>query len=570
MSIFTPITNWLKPGFTKLGYDAVKPSPRRRSASASSKSEDYELQESMRRIISSETRDLQRNFAIAAWAIRKNVQYVARADFKCAIPGQKAYNELVKRFIYNWSKRENCDVCRRHSLKEMLRLIEMHRVVDGDVGILKISNGRLQIIEGDRIRNPNPNPVCPKGDYKWIHGVKVGRNNQAFKYAIHSRNRDGHFEFEREVNAENLTLCGYFLRADQIRGISPIASAINRFKDANEAIEYALTKAKLANKIGFITKRADDPELSDEDNAQEDSDIRRTIKNYFDTGVLHLALGREDAAELFESNTPASEFQSFMEAVIQEALISLDIPLNFLKPDLTNFYGSRGALDDYIDSCISKQEGLINALHEITDWRLRMAIADVIKRYKHVPMRGVSICPFGTDRFTSLTLLQEESMTKLKEQTTNLSDGEPSGEPTETKVKDPDLAEFCEVYGREKGLDLWQSGADINDIRMLKELIEKYGVPEPPGTETTELNDEAEPADPKEEDEDKDDDDKKENTELKALVTKLAAEVTKLSAIMPRGEASPVKHGFQQEPETKELSAKESYLNSVQKRIKQI
>ena len=65
-----------------------------------------------------------------------------------------------------------------------------------------------------------------------------------------------------------------------------------------------------------------------------------------------------------------------MTAVIQEALISLDIPLNFLKPDLTNFYGSRGALDDYIDSCISKQEGLINALHEITDWRLRMAIAD--------------------------------------------------------------------------------------------------------------------------------------------------------------------------------------------------
>jgi hypothetical protein len=65
-----------------------------------------------------------------------------------------------------------------------------------------------------------------------------------------------------------------------------------------------------------------------------------------------------------------------MLAVIQEAMISLDIPLNFLKPDLTNFYGSRGALDDYIDSCVSKQEGLINALHEITDWRLRMAIAD--------------------------------------------------------------------------------------------------------------------------------------------------------------------------------------------------
>jgi capsid protein len=104
--------------------------------------------------------------------------------------------------------------------------------------------------------------------------------------------------------------------------------------------------------------------------------VKEVVRNYFDTGVLHFSFGREDDATLFESNTPASEFQSFMTAVIQEALISLDIPLNFMKPDLTNFYGSRGALDDYIDSCMSKQEGLINALHEITDWRLRMAIAD--------------------------------------------------------------------------------------------------------------------------------------------------------------------------------------------------
>ena len=256
----------------------------------------------------------------------------------------------------------------------MLRLIEIHRVVDGDVGILKISNGRLQIVEGDRIRNPNPNPISPTGDYEWVHGVKVGRNNQAFRYAIHSRNRDGHFQFEREVNAENLTLCGYFHRADQIRGISPIATAINRFKDANESIEFALAKAKIANKIGIVTKREYDQ--YDEGAEADDAAIKKTVKDYFDTGVIHFSLGRGDDAQLFESDTPANEFQTFMAAVIQEALISLDIPLNFYKPDLTNFYGSRGALDDYIDSCISKQEGLINALHEITDWRLRMAIVD--------------------------------------------------------------------------------------------------------------------------------------------------------------------------------------------------
>jgi len=192
-----------------------------------------------------------------------------------------------------------------------------------------------------------------------------------------------------------------------------------------------------------------------------------------------------------------------------------------------------------------------------------------ISVYANVPLEGYSICPHGADKFTTFTLLSKELnfMTKTKvtpKGKTNLSDDSASGEAPETKVKDPDLAEFCEVYGREKGLDLWQSGADINDIRTLKELIEKYGVPEPPGTEpTTELNDDDPPADPKE-----DDEDKKEKTELKAIVTKLAAEVTKLSAALPRGEAEPVKHGFQQEPEKKELTEKEKYLASVRKSIK--
>jgi hypothetical protein len=40
------------------------------------------------------------------------------------------------------------------------------------------------------------------------------------------------------------------------------------------------------------------------------------------------------------------------------------------------FYGVRGELDGYIDSCKGKQRRLIEALNEITDWRIKMAILD--------------------------------------------------------------------------------------------------------------------------------------------------------------------------------------------------
>ena len=247
---------------TKLGYDAVKSNPRRRNASVSTKSEDRELTVAGRQALSSMGRDLVRNLSLAGFVLRTHNQTVATLNFKCAIPNQAEYNELVKRWMYHWSHRSQCDVSSRHSLTALMTLAETHRVIDGDVGILKCRNGKLQIIEGDRIRNP---ATDTRGDtYEWIHGVKVGNAGQAYRYAIHQRKEGGGFEFEREVSAEHLILCGYFNRIDQIRGVSLLAPAINKFRDVYESIDYALAKAKLSQLLGFKTTRLDDTELTED------------------------------------------------------------------------------------------------------------------------------------------------------------------------------------------------------------------------------------------------------------------------------------------------------------------
>ena len=233
--------------------------------------------------------------------------------------------------------------------------------------------------------------------------------------------------------------------------------------------------------------------------------------------------------------------------------------------------------DVYLAEHIPKVQEIIELIKIKTPFEMSPSInekegvvehQDGINRYKHVPMRGVAVCPFGTDRFTTLTLLKDQTM--LKDKMTHLSEEKPTGESQESKVKDPDLAEFCEVYGREKGLDLWQSGADIKDIRTLKDLIEKYGVPTPPeAATTTDLNEEK-PAEEKtaEGTTEEKPEAKKEVTELKAIVTALKAELTGLKAALPRGEQSPVSHNFQQEPPKKELSEKEKFIESYEKRFK--
>ncbi|MCL2306156.1 MAG: phage portal protein [Planctomycetaceae bacterium] len=208
--------------------------------------------------------------------------------------------------------------------------------------------------------------------YEWIQGVKVGNQNQAFKYAIHRRGEQGGFTFEREVQAENMILVGYYTRADQIRGVSLMAPAINQFRDIYEGIDYALAKAKIAQLIGFATI-TDDVNEEDPDAAAQG---RKSKVEAFDKGAIHFDLRPGEDVKLLTDTTPSNQFQSFIDSVIRVALAALDLPYQFWDSSATNFAGIRGAFDDYIDSCQRKQVGLIEALHEITDWRIRMAILD--------------------------------------------------------------------------------------------------------------------------------------------------------------------------------------------------
>jgi capsid protein len=127
--------------------------------------------------------------------------------------------------------------------------------------------------------------------------------------------------------------------------------------------------------MGLMTKRDTSSDQFDETDTQaESAEITTAIKEKFGHNVIHLDLGITDDAKIIESATPSTQFQQFIQQVIQLALSSLDIPYSFYDGTKTNYYGTRGALDNYIESCVAKQSELIEMLHEITDWRLRLAI----------------------------------------------------------------------------------------------------------------------------------------------------------------------------------------------------
>ena len=255
----------------------------------------------------------------------------------------------------------------------MLRLAEERRTVDGDVFLLKLTGqrvrGKLQAIESDRVIDPRDD--TGRSDAKWVHGVNVNDAGRALGFAVHKRVRGGKgLEMDRVVAARNVIHHGFFDRFDQVRGVSPLAPAVNVFRDVYEAADYALAKAKVSQMFGLVFYREALDAAGTLDNSTDPYEVD------FGRGPVLLDLEPGDKAEFLESKTPATEFQSFAQLMISVALKSLDIPFSFFDESFTNFYGSRGALLHYQKACEAKRADVRDVLRKLTAWRMSLWIDD--------------------------------------------------------------------------------------------------------------------------------------------------------------------------------------------------
>lgn len=366
------------------GYDATEPKNRRRPSTGLLKSEDRQLPQSNRRDLVSEMRDLHRNFSLAAWAIRKHLDFVSSFAFRSKT-GDKALDNRIEELMNWFSRPNNCDVAGRHPLRRMIRLAEARRTVDGDVFLLKLRDGRLQAIEGDRIRTPLDRPKGFRAK-ELTHGVRVNDAGRALGYLVCRRGTFGNgFHFERMVPAHRMLQHAFFDRFDQVRGITPMASGYNSFQDTYEGITYALLKAKIAQLFGLVVTRNGDGDDSmghvtnandDGDDTTESNEEKSGYQIDFGQGPFFQELEPGDEMKFLENKTPSAEFREFLITVIALSLKSLDIPFSFYDEAWTNFFGSKAALALYLKSCKSKRADVQDLLRQITVWRQILWIAD--------------------------------------------------------------------------------------------------------------------------------------------------------------------------------------------------
>ena len=365
------------------GYHAASDKKRRQSPRSTTQSEDKALDVGDRKKIIATARDQRRNFALLGWMIRQHLDFVSRFHFQ-ARTGNDEFDRQLERLVAWRSRAYNTDVAARHSLPRFLRLMEASRTVDGDVGIILLRDGRLQAIEGDRIARPTAGDqgVLDRLKGRTItHGVEVTRDGRARNYLVCKRSVTGYtnqaggttMELDRVVAAKNFHLLGYYDRFDQVRGVSPLAGALNSLQDLYEGLEFALIKAKMAAMFGVAIKRnvdfedqADFVVTDQDDGATPDADT--TAYNYELKPGLKLELAPGDDIDTIESRQPSVEFQDYAQVMAAVCMSALDIPYVAWDARRSSYSAQRQHLITYCKSVAIKRLDLLDFLARLTGW----------------------------------------------------------------------------------------------------------------------------------------------------------------------------------------------------------
>lgn len=356
-------------------YHATRETNKRRVPITKLSHEDDELRHYDRKKLTASTHDARRNMTVLQWMVNVHLDSITSLNFQSKSGLGKEFDSRFESLMKRWSRKGNCEVSGRHSFRRFTRLHEAGAVIDGDHLWIPVSGGKLQAIEGNRIASDGMTGIEYGGRDKTHieHGLHFDPTTDAIlEFAIGSR-WNSQLRFERWVSARRAWYHGYYVRTDQRRGVSPLASALNTIVDVYEGFDSMLIKTKIMAMMGLILF-ADRPlqtfDYTDAETGQtatsatDASDVEFSLQD----GLL-LNLPADAKAEVIESNTPHQGWIDWESLCIQVACLALDIPITFFDSRKSSFSARGQDVQRYEEACKDKRENLIEDVDGVTDWK---------------------------------------------------------------------------------------------------------------------------------------------------------------------------------------------------------
>lgn len=322
---------------------------------------------------------------------------------------QTGSDELNARLNAKWkawsTDRRRCDSQKKSDFHGLELLALRHALVDGDDLALLRRDGKLQLVEGHRLRKPtNTTKNC-------VMGVLVDEDRAPKEYWLTKDELDPRktvklvgdtIPFPAYDDDGEEVVCHVFLREriSGTRGVTVAARLVEHCQQGSDLAFAQLVKAKIAACVTLMHKfdptfAGGDPATLGETETETRSDGTERVIESLAPG-LNLYARPGESIEGFTPNIPNTEYQWHSMAIMAIVAVNLDLPLAvlLLDPTQTNFSGWRGAVDQAKARWEAIRRRLIECFHEpVWRWKVRQWLAEDPELRALAEQEGVD--PFG-------------------------------------------------------------------------------------------------------------------------------------------------------------------------------
>lgn len=303
----------------------------RRRPGAQLQSSDADANYGTRESMMSDARDLCRIFGVTKRILRQYANYTVgtcEVDFNT---GNDSWDEAAEQY---WRDISNViDARGRLHLRGMAKLAIRSMVRDGDVAFIKAKLGdipQLIPVEADRIRT-NLSLNCDSDDTV-IGGVTVDGIGRPQSYRVWDRSLTMRFKNPKQIAAGQVLHMLDPDRFDGVRGITHFAgAALNHMRDIKEIVEAEKRGVKVGSKLAMLIKKLAGGPMPAGINlfGQKGDQTGNRYTEEIPDGVIKYLLPGEDV-QAFQSNRPSAAWTGFMEWLIREIAVALDLPYGWV------------------------------------------------------------------------------------------------------------------------------------------------------------------------------------------------------------------------------------------------
>lgn len=345
----------------KRGYQAASTGRLFADFMTSSTSADAEIKDNLR-VIRDRARDLARNDSYIGRYLNLMVSNII-GNHGIRVSSKGRYedsgnldvvgNQIIEQAWKDWGKKGNCTQNGRLSFLDCQKIAIESLFRDGEVLIRTVQTSKspygfqIQFLEADHL-DEDLNDYNKQNGNKIKMGVEVDQFDKPVAYHLyrdHPYNKDYMNDKERlRVPADEILHIYMPQRAEQTRGISPIANVMSDVKMLNGYLMAEITAARVAAcKMGFFTSPDGDGYVGD----SEYEDFYNPVTSAEPATFEQLPAGM--TFQEFSPTHPTTAFDPFITSVLRSIASGLNISYHALSNDLTSVnYSSirQGALED--------------------------------------------------------------------------------------------------------------------------------------------------------------------------------------------------------------------------------